>query len=159
MNSERRQSLFKTWYESAMRCYFPAAEASFYNQVGFKNPVAQIFHQAMQAIVDGVLADSDPLELRVHIEKMMRVVAVQGLPAGYSIRFITLLRRLLESEPDLPAAAKAPLIEKTDALAEIAVEIWCERRETLSQLQINELRKRLQRFESVPTPRNRGGTD
>ncbi|MBV5337041.1 MAG: hypothetical protein J0653_03440, partial [Deltaproteobacteria bacterium] len=80
-----------------------------------------------------------------------------GLPAGVAIRFLFVLRNLLEKNAELAMHEKQQWLARLDEIAELAVEIWCECRETLSQLRINELRNRIQQLEAGSTPRQRGG--
>lgn len=154
MNSSRRAALVQTWYEATLRSYFPTADAAFLGHASFAHPVGQNFHQAMTAIIDG-LADGLAREaFAAPLDRIIRILAVQELPAGMSVRFLALLRRQLLAEAALSPAEKSALADRIDDLTETAVEIWLECRETLYTLRINELRKRIQLLEAGSTAKD-----
>ena len=157
MNSKRREALQKKWYEAIMRSYFPDADAAFLSPIGFANPIGQNFQQATAAVVNGLADGTNLEELRTPLDRIVRILAVQGLPAGMSIRFLTEFRRQLDTAGDFSPEEKTLWIERIDTLAEMSIEIWLECRETLSLLRINELRKRIEQLEIGSTPKDRGG--
>ena len=158
MNSKQRGAILKNWYDTTMLCYFPDADESFRRSTGFSNPVGQTFQQAMTAILTGLADTAELTVFHAPLDRIIRVLAVQGLPSGVAIRFLNVLRNQLECVSDLSDAEKKDWSGRLDNLAEMAVEIWCECRETLSQLRINELRSRIQLLEAGSTPKERGGT-
>ena len=157
MNSKQRGALLKAWYDTTMKSYFPATDEAFRRNTGFANPVGQAFQESMATILDGLVAGSDAADFAAPLDRIVRVLAVQGLPAGVAIRFLSVLRNLLEKNTELAVSEKKQWLARLDELAELSVEIWCECRETLSQLRINELRNRIQQLEAGSTPRQRGG--
>ena len=157
MNSKQRTALLKAWYDTTMQSYFPATDEAFRRNTGFANPVGQAFQESMALILDGLVAGSETPDFAAPLDRIVRVLAVQGLPAGVSIRFLAVLRSLLEKNAELAASEKKQWLSRLDDLAELSVEIWCECRETLSQLRINELRNRIQQLEAGSMPRERGG--
>ena len=157
MNSKQRGALLKAWYDTTMQSYFPATDEAFRRNTGFANPVGQAFQEAMATILDGLVAGSDMENFTAPLDRIVRVLAVQGLPAGVAIRFLAVLRNLLEKNSELAVSEKKQWLARLDELAELSVEIWCECRETLSQLRINELRNRIHQLEAGSKPRQRGG--
>lgn len=157
MNSKQRGALLKAWYDTTMQSYFPASDEAFRHNTGFANPVGQAFQEAMATILDGLVAGTGVADFTAPLDRIVRVLAVQGLPAGVAIRFLAVLRNLLEKNTEFAAGEKKHWLARLDELAELSVEIWCECRETLSQLRINELRNRIQQLEAGSTPRERGG--
>ena len=157
MNSKQRTALLKAWYDTTMQSYFPATDEAFRRNTGFANPVGQAFQESMALILDGLVAGSETSDFAAPLDRIVRVLAVQGLPAGVSIRFLAVLRNLLEKNAELAVSEKKQWLSRLDDLAELSVEIWCECRETLSQLRINELRNRIQQLEAGSMPRERGG--
>ncbi len=158
MNSKQRGALLTAWYNAAMHSYFPEADEAFRRSTGFSNPVGQTFQQAMLTILSGLADKSDLSAFQAPLDRIIRVLAVQGLPSGVAIRFLYVLRNQLDCVSELSDAEKKEWSGRLDILAEMAVEIWCECRETLSQLRINELRSRIQFLEAGSTPKERGGT-
>ena len=158
MNSKARAALLKAWYDATLKSYFPDSDETFRRNTGFANPVGQAFQESMAKILDGLTDNVAAPEFAAPLDRVIRVLAVQGLPAGVAIRFLFVLRDLLEKNVDLPASDKKIWQRQLDALAEQSVEIWCECRETLAQLRINELRNRIQQLEACSVAKERGGT-
>ena len=158
MNSKRREGLQKKWYEAIMHSYFPNADAAFFSPIGFANPIGQNFQQATTAVVNGLADGANLDELKAPLDRIIRILAVQGLPAGMSIRFLTEFRRQLDTVGNFSPEEKAFWIERIDTLSEMAVEILLECRETLSLLRINELRNRILQLEAGFEPREKGRT-
>ena len=158
MNSKQRGALLKAWYDTTMQSYFPATDEAFRRNTGFANPVGQAFQESMATILDGLVAGTAVADFTAPLDRIVRVLAVQGLPAGVAIRFLSVLRNLLEKNTELALGEKIQWLARLDELTELSVEIWCECRETLSQLRINELRNRIQQLEAGSTPRQRGGS-
>ena len=149
--------MLKAWYDTTMQSYFPDSDEEFRRNTGFANPVGQAFQEAMATILDGLAAGTNVADFTAPLDRIVRVLAVQGLPAGVAIRFLFVLRNLLEKNAELAVGEKKQWLARLDELAELSVEIWCECRETLSQLRINELRSRIQQLEAGSTPKERGG--
>ena len=149
--------MLKAWYDTTMQSYFPDSGEAFRRNTGFANPVGQAFQEAMATILDGLAAGTNVADFTAPLDRIVRVLAVQGLPAGVAIRFLFVLRNLLEKNAELAVGEKKQWLARLDELAELSVEIWCECRETLSQLRINELRSRIQQLEAGSTPKERGG--
>ncbi len=149
--------MLKAWYDTTLQSYFPASDEAFRHNTGFANPVGQAFQESMATILDGLMAGTRGEDFAAPLDRIVRVLAVQGLPAGVAIRFLFVLRNLLEKNAELAVSEKKQWLARLDKLAELSVEIWCECRETLSQLRISELRNRIQQLEAGSTSRQRGG--
>lgn len=157
MNSKARAALLKAWYDETLRSYFPGSDEAFRRNTGFANPVGQAFQESMAKILDGLADKVTADEYTAPLDRVVRVLAVQGLPAGVAIRFLFVLRDLLDQNADLTQAEKKVWQKQLDALAEQSVEIWCECRETVAQLRINELRNRIHHLETCSMAKDRGG--
>jgi len=149
--------LLKAWYDVTLQNYFPEADEAFRRNTGFANPIGQVFQESMTTILDGLAASTALPEFQDPMNRIMRVLAVQGLPAGVAVRFLFVLRNQLASNKGIAEEEKNSWLARLDELAEMAVETWCECRETLFQLRINELRNRIRQLEAGSAPRERGG--
>lgn len=159
MNSKQRAALLKAWHDETLKNYFPDSDEAFRRNTGFANPVGQAFQESMTLILDGLADEAAVTDFTAPLDRVVRVLAVQGFSAGVAIRFLFGLRDLLDKNVDMGAAEKKSWQAKLDGLAELAVEIWCECRETLAQLRINELKNRIQQLEATSTPKEIGGSD
>lgn len=106
MNSKARTALLKAWYDATLKSYFPDSDETFRRNTGFANPVGQAFQESMAKILDGLTDKAAAPEFAAPLDRVIRVLAVQGLPAGVAIRFLFVLRDLLEKNVDLPASDK-----------------------------------------------------
>ena len=158
MNSKARTALLKAWYDETLKSYFPDSDEAFRRNTGFANPVGQAFQESMATILDGMEAGLSPADFSAPLDRVVRVLAVQGLPAGVAVRFLFVLRNLLEKNAEISAQEKKKWLVRLDEISELSVEIWCECRETLAQLRINELRNRIQQLEACSVAKERGGT-
>lgn len=147
MNSKQQTALAKTWYEDTLRACFPDADEAFRLNTGFTNPIGQTFQHAMEAILTGLVTNAAVSEFRAPLDRIVHVLAVQGLPAGFSVRFLFILRIQLAAFQDISAEDKLRWFERIDTMAEMAVEHWAQCRETIFNLRIKELRKRIQQLE------------
>ena len=158
MTSKARTALLKAWYDETLKSYFPDSDEAFRRNTGFANPVGQAFQESMALILDGIAEQAAASEFAAPLDRVVRVLAVQGLPAGVAIRFLFVLRDLLDKNADLSPSDKKKWQKQLDALAEQSVETWCECRETLAQLRINELRNRIHQLEASSIAKERGGS-
>lgn len=155
MNSDQQAELLQNWYEATLRSYFPSSEAAFRSNAGFQNPVGQTLQESLGLILQGLIKNADSRALAAPLDRVIRMLVVQGVSAGAAVRFLFLLRNLAETQQGLEAADRMEWRTKIDSLAEMAVEIWCECRETLLQLQIQELRQRIRFMETDLSSRDR----
>ena len=100
-----------------MQSYFPATDEAFRRNTGFANPVGQAFQESMALILDGLVAGSETPDFAAPLDRIVRVLAVQGLPAGVSIRFLAGLRNLLEKNAELAVSEKKQWLSRLDELA------------------------------------------
>ena len=156
MNSEQQAELLREWYDATLRSYFPSSEAEFRSNAGFQNPVGQTLQESLGLILQGLIKNADSRALATPLDRVIRMLVVQGLSAGAAVRFLFLRRNLAVNQRGLDAADRPEWRSKIEMLAEMAVEIWCECRDTLSRLQIQELRQRIRLVESEFSSRVRG---
>ena len=106
MNSKARTALLKAWYDETLKSYFPDSDEAFRRNTGFANPVGQAFQESMAVILDGIAEQAAASEFAAPLDRVVRVLAVQGLPAGVAIRFLFVLRDLLDKNADLSPSDK-----------------------------------------------------
>lgn len=150
--------MLKAWYDETLKSYFPDSDEAFRRNTGFANPVGQAFQESMATILDGMESGLSPADFSAPLDRVVRVLAVQGLPAGVAVRFLFVLRNLLEKNAEISAQEKKKWLVRLDEISELSVEIWCECRETLAQLRINELRNRIHQLEASSIAKERGGS-
>jgi hypothetical protein len=158
MNSKQQAAIHSAWLDAALSSFFPNSEEAFRNASGFGNPVGQAFHQGMDAILAGLEEQAELEAFRAPLDRMIRVLAIQGLPAGTAVRLLYLLKDVLRTVSDISMEERHQHARKLDRLAEIAAEVWSDCREKLLQIQIEQLRRHIRLLETVSTANEKGGT-
>lgn len=158
MNSKQQAAIQTAWLDAALSSFFPNSEKAFRNGSGFGNPVGQAFQQGMAAVLTGLSEQAQPETFRAPLDRMIRVLAIQGLPAGSAVRLLFLLKDVLRTVSDLSMEERHQHARKIDRLAEIAAEVWSDCREKLLQIQIEQLRRHIRLLEATSTANEKGGT-
>lgn len=96
---ERREVILERWFEAIVKTY-PADASRFFvgERDRFRNPVGHAFRRStavlLTAITDGVTAD----ELKVALDDVVRLRAVQDWSPSQAVSFIFLLKQVLRRE-------------------------------------------------------------
>ena len=109
----------------------------------FHDPVGTALRRATEAVYDEVAGKGGGSEEGVPLEALIRIRAVQGMSASRAVGFLLDLRRVLADVcgPELaaePAAARADLDARIDAVALAAFDVYVGCRERLSSVRVRE---------------------
>ncbi|MCG6964040.1 MAG: RsbRD N-terminal domain-containing protein [Acidobacteria bacterium] len=90
----RRSALLSLWWDSAVEA-FPGETRSFLarEKDRFQNPVGATLRSGLMAILDALLTDADDAELERAAQAIVKVRAVQGVPAGEALAFVFGLKK------------------------------------------------------------------
>jgi hypothetical protein len=146
----KEEAIVARWLEEALATYPEQAAEAFKRQTDpFANPVGHGLRVGTRAIFNAIADGADDDELRCALAEIVRVRAVQELPAARAVGFVFGLRRAIEAE--LGAALSDPrwaaewlhLDEHIDRVALAAFDIYVESRERVCQLRVNEVKRRV----------------
>lgn len=147
---ERTDTIVERWAGEVLSSYSSEAAVFFHKQQDpFSNPIGHSVREgtrgAFQAIRDGM----DLEELRSHLDRILRVRAVQDFTPSQALSFVFSLRSIIrEVIPELDADLRtrrevAELDDRIDRAALVAFDIYAERREELSRLRVNEVKRQV----------------
>jgi len=144
----RIRTISDRWADVIFQSY-PEEGAKFFkgSKNQFANPAGHTFRTNVEKILNGVLAEKDPEELRTQVDGIVRIRAVQGLGVSRSVAFVFALRTIIEEETAKAGVTLSPeertlWAEKVDALALMAFEQYVKCREVLWEQKANQLNNR-----------------
>jgi hypothetical protein len=143
-----RSAILERWRTKIFESYPPEAVRFFRSEKdAFRNPVGQSILRSTQVIYDGVALGRGASPVTEAVESLVRVRAVQDLPASEAVGFVfTLKRAVREHLRELGAEAElwpqlASLDERLDALASAAFDLYGQCRESVYRIRVGELRR------------------
>ena len=147
---ERTDTIVERWVEAVLSSYPSDAAALFQKQQDpFSNPIGESVRKGTRGILRAILNGMDLEALRSHLDEIVRVRAVQEMSPSQALSFVFSLRPIirevipeLETDPGL-RQARRELEEKIDTVALTAFQVYAERREEVSQLRINEVKRQV----------------
>ncbi len=144
------EALARRWVEETLATYSEDAAALFARERDpFANPVGESVRKGTRGLLDAVLGEMDPEEIHQHLDHLVRVRAVQQFPPSRALAFVFSLKPILRDV--LPEAAQdsslrkglAELDTRIDRVALMAFDHYSVCREEVSQLRINEAKRRV----------------
>lgn len=144
---EKKAVLLPQWIEAFFSVYTAETVNFFHSKSGqFANPVGYSACEGLEMVYDGLTREVDLQELRSAIDKIIRIRAVQDLPATQAVAFIFQLKRLLRQEllkqGDNLKHELAAIESAIDALALEIFAAYSACREQLYQIKLAEMKKR-----------------
>ncbi|MDX2437730.1 MAG: RsbRD N-terminal domain-containing protein [Acidobacteriota bacterium] len=137
----RRGAVVDRWIESVINAY-PEETATFLKEQPnrFANPVGASLREGLALIVDGVIAGSDPEELRQALDLVIRVRAVQEFKPPAALGFVfdlkTIVRDVVADGSEVPKAFD----DSVDRLGLVAFDVYMSCREQLWSIRAKEIR-------------------
>jgi hypothetical protein len=147
---KKRDTIIGRWEDEVLSAYPPDSAALFRAQQDpFANPLGHSVREGTRGIFLAILSGMDQDDLRRHLDQILRVRAVQELTPSQALSFIFSLRSIVrevlpeaERDPDHHEGLRA-FDQKVDGVALEAFELYTARREELSQLRINEVKRQV----------------
>lgn len=115
----------------------------------FSNPVGHIISEAAERIFEAVLSHNQELEIKILLNDIIKVRAVQDFIPSKAAGFIFSLKDIIRSEiqnniSDLKSFEEfCEILSDIDRIALIAFDLYLEAREKVYQLRINELKNKI----------------
>jgi len=148
--NERADAILERWVEVVLSAYPSDAAALFQKeQDPFANPIGNSVREGTRGVLQAILDGMDQEELRSHLDRVVRVRAVQDLAPSQALSFVFSLRAVIrDTVPELDADPRlrremAGLDEDIDRVALAAFDLYAERREEVSQLRVNEVKRQV----------------
>jgi hypothetical protein len=148
--TERFEAIAERWVEEVLSSYPADAAALFQKtQDPFANPVGHAAREGTRGVLRAVLEGLGPDELRDHLDRIVRVRAVQDLTPSRALSFVFALRSVIRDA--VPEAERDPGLRKEldvldrriDGVALAAFDRYAECREEVSRLRVNEVKRQV----------------
>lgn len=143
-----RSAILERWRAKVFGSYPKQAVRFFRSEKdAFRNPVGDSLLRGTQVIYDGVALGRETGSVTEAIEAIVRLRAVQELPASEAVGFVFALKRAVrEHLRELGAEAElwpelVVLDERLDALASAAFDLYGQCRESVYRIRVGELRR------------------
>ena len=146
----RRAAILERWLQGVMETY-PAETGRFFTQVKdpFANPVGATLSRELAVLCDGVLGLAKPAEVAPALESLIKLRSVQDFTASQVVSFIFFLKQIAREQAGealraAPMAAEwAAFDARVDDLALSAFDIYSANRETICDIRLGEMRRKI----------------
>lgn len=155
----KRDAILERWLQKVLESY-PDPSRHFLHQVKdpFANPIGATLSKELAALLDGLLADSNPAAATSPLDALIKIRSVQGLTASQAVAFIFNLKQIVReaAEKEIAAAhlgGEMPAFDaKVDGLALSAFDLYAANREKICAIRINEMKRSLFVIERASRP-------
>ena len=147
---KHKEGIVEQWLGAALASYPDDSAAAFRRQKDpFANPVGHSLRVGTRGIFDALLDGMDPATIRQHLGEIIKIRAVQQLPASGALSFVFHLKHAVRTE--LGKAAEDPqhscelteLEDRIDQVALAAFDVYVQCREQLCELRVNEAKRKV----------------
>jgi len=140
--TEFRDDVLERWIEGVVEGYPEDAARFLRSQTDrFANPVGASLREGLAEILDGVLQDIEPDDLRSALDRVIRVRAVQDFEPSEAVRFVFDLKNLLrEFAGDVAVGSLDQLDRRIERLGLCAFDVYMRCREQMWQIRAQEIR-------------------
>ena len=152
--NQHRSSVINKWFSCIVETYAPETARLLKKESNqFANPVGHTVLHGIQAIYDDFLGVRDPEKLASHLDRIVRIRAVQDFSPAQAISFVFFLKRIVRDELQsdihenrISASELAVFDAKVDELALLAFNVYMQCRERLFEVRLNEFKNRTHRL-------------
>jgi len=145
---EKREKIVQRWIDYALAAYSPDSSALFARERDpFANPVGHSLRVGAVGLVDAILGGADPADAHRHLQEIVKIRAVQQMPASKAMAFVFQLKDAVRSELGKAATSSeytselAAFDRRVDEVALAAFDFYTRCRERVSELRLNEVKR------------------
>ena len=147
---ERKEAVLERWVDAILATYPGKGAALFRGQRDpFANPVGHGIRTGTRGVLDALLAGDDVSAVREALRDIVSIRCVQQFPPSVAVGFVLglkgAIRAVLAVDLDDPGLERkmVALEERIDGAALVAFDLYLECRERVSELRINEVKRRV----------------
>ena len=148
--SEQRSTIIKQWFNHVVETYAPETSRLLQKESNqFANPVGHTILHGIQAVYDEFLHGMDGEKLSPHLDRIIRIRAVQDFSPAQAISFVFFLKQIVRDalqnhihENRIPSSEVVVFESKVDQLALLAFNVYMQCRERLYEVRLNEFKMR-----------------
>lgn len=147
---KKKDAIQQRWCDDALATYSKDATVAFRRQKdAFANPVGHALRIGTQGVFEALLDGAAEDEIRGHLEGMVKIRAVQQFSASEGLSFLFGLKKIVRAELGVKrndsqfADELAKFDDQIDRIALLAFDVFVECRQQVSELRINEIKRRV----------------
>lgn len=152
--AQHRDTIVKKWFHGILDTYAPEAAMLLKKESNqFANPMGHTFLHGIQAIYDEFLHSLEPEKLVPHLDRIIRIRAVQDFSPAQAISFVFLLKPIVREELNqdlhenrIPSSELTAFNARVDDLALLAFNIYAQCRERLFEVRLSEYKNQTNRL-------------
>ncbi len=152
--AQHRDAIVKKWFQGIVDSYAPETAMLLKKESNqFANPMGHTFLHGAQAVYDEFLHSLEPEKLVPHLDRIIRIRAVQEFSPAQAISFVFLLKPIVREQlkQDLHESrvSSSELTEfdaRVDGLALLAFNIYSQCRERLFEVRLGEYKNQTNRL-------------
>ncbi|MBC7340001.1 MAG: RsbRD N-terminal domain-containing protein [Firmicutes bacterium] len=170
--SEEKPTVVARWLDLLLEDYPPETVRFLKGQRDqFANPVGSVFRQAIADLYEELIGEGDPGRAVALLDPILRIRAVQDLPASRALAFLPGLKQVVREavgsngrsvQPPVRPEEWRELDDRIDQLTLLAFDVYLGCREKIHEIRFTELRNRthllLERAGLVAADASPGGT-
>lgn len=148
----KKTAIGKRWFEQILSTYPPDTAKFLKNEPDrFQNPVGGTIIPAIDGVLTVLLAGGDAEQLRSHLDRIIRIRAVQDFTASEAVEFVFRLKQVIREEAGIGTNGQ-PLSDlrvelqavdaRIDTTALMAFDVYMECREQIYEIKARDLRNR-----------------
>ncbi|MCP4706811.1 MAG: hypothetical protein GY865_19610 [candidate division Zixibacteria bacterium] len=162
----RKDIILDKWIKSILDGYqFEGARFFTENDNPFHNPVGTKTKSESELILSQILGDMDLAILEKSLEKIIKIRSIQEFSASEAVSFINLLKQVIDDEinseefKDIPNSDILNVFARIDKVILMAFDIYMYNRERISQIKINEIKKKYSFVNMDRVPKSKNGKE
>ncbi len=147
---ENKDAIVQRWLEDALATYPEDSSVALRRQKDpFANPVGHSLRVGTRGIFEALLDEMDGEKIHQYLHEIIKVRAVQQLPASQAVRFVFHLKEAIRAvlgdavrEPQF-SSGLAKLEGQIDGIALTAFDVYVQCREQVCELRVNEVKRQV----------------
>jgi len=152
--SQHRHTIIQKWFHFVVETYAPETARLLKKESNqFANPVGHTILHGIQAVYDEFLHGIDVEKLAPHLDRIIRIRAVQDFSPAQAISFVFFFKQIVRDELQsehhqsrISSSETAAFDARVDELALLAFNIYAQCRERLFEVRLNEYKNRTNRL-------------
>lgn len=145
----RKEIILDKWIKSILDGY-QSEGAKFFskNENPFQNPVGTNIKKETELMLSEILGEMDKDVLGASLEKIIKIRSIQDFSASEAVSFIFILKSIIADElnseeyKDITIVDVLNIYTRIDRVLLMAFDIYMHNRERISQIKINEIKKK-----------------
>jgi hypothetical protein len=145
--SEHKNAMVAKWLQLTLTAY-QETSAAFLSQPAdpFRNPVGYTLREGLSVLFEAAVQSTAAPAMQAALDGIIRIRAVQDIPAARALAFIFLLKRIVRADftkdcMQFPSEIEA-MEARIDEIALLAFEIFVQCREQIAGIKANESKRR-----------------